>query len=259
MSTLAKALLVLTLIGAPATGTAFAADASLPGQPLYGIDLAIEKVQEALAVSPAAEARLGLRLAEERAAELSKMAEKGVTPSEEDILRFEAQVRYALQSAARVDVPQMLQFLNQIQTMAQQQAGRMEEAGFAAGFAVMEQAITQAQRGLEDPTGFKADFEDGPGYGGEGVPGSGAGEGGSVDSPGQHGDMLQDCDPALETCDPAMDQDRIQAQDGAGDGDCDPETEECGVEPQDGTGDQYGQPDDAGTPGPHGTGGAGRP
>jgi hypothetical protein len=77
MSTVGKILLALTLFGSSVTGTAFAADASAPGETLYSVDQAMEQVQTALATSPQAQARLFLSLASERAGEVGKLAEKG--------------------------------------------------------------------------------------------------------------------------------------------------------------------------------------
>ncbi|MBN1120571.1 MAG: hypothetical protein JXJ17_05795, partial [Anaerolineae bacterium] len=77
MSTVGKILLALTLFGSSVTGTAFAADASAPGQTLYPVDQAMEQIQTALAASPQAQARLGLQLASERAGEVGKLAKKG--------------------------------------------------------------------------------------------------------------------------------------------------------------------------------------
>ena len=58
-------------------GVAYAADGSVPGSALYGLDRAIEQVQWRLASSPEAQAALGLSMAEERLLELQTLANAG--------------------------------------------------------------------------------------------------------------------------------------------------------------------------------------
>ena len=260
MSGLAKGLLIFALISGSATGTAFAADSSTPGQMLYPVDQAMEQVQQALALTPNAQARLCVRLVEERAEELGRMAEKGNTPTEGDIIRLQSQIQTALQNAAQLSEPQMIQMLSQFQMMAQQQAGQMLQLGLNDEAEMMRQASTRAQRGVDDPAGFQSEFRAGPG--GSGQDGSqGPGQDGSPgesggQNQGQQGDQQQsqECDPASGAdCGPIQEQD--QNQDGSGDGgsqsnnddpsDADPGNDDPGS-------GQSGEPGVQDTPGPHG-------
>lgn len=69
--------LMLALVGA---GVARAADAAVPGSPLYGLDRSIEQTRLALTARPEARLSLQLAFAEERLLEASLLAEQGNLP-----------------------------------------------------------------------------------------------------------------------------------------------------------------------------------
>ena len=83
MNPLVRALMAVIIISGGAVGTAAAADASQPGDALYPVDRGMEQIQSALAMSTQAQARLNLRLVEERAEEIVSLAEEGVAPTDE--------------------------------------------------------------------------------------------------------------------------------------------------------------------------------
>ncbi len=70
------AMLVLVFL---MSGTAYAADGAIPGDPLYGLDMALEKAQLALRAQPEQAARLNLAFANERLVEAQSLAKAGDT------------------------------------------------------------------------------------------------------------------------------------------------------------------------------------
>jgi hypothetical protein len=171
MTGLVKGLLVLALLSGSVTGTAFAADASLPGQPLYPVDLMLEDVQEALTLQPGTLAQFEVRRVEERAYELNTMAERGRVPNAEQAERLRTQLQVALRTTSRLEDAQMAQELLQLQTMAQQQTRLMTQLGLAQEAGIMTQAMVQVQYGLDDPAGFRAAFQLGNGPMNDNAPG----------------------------------------------------------------------------------------
>jgi Domain of unknown function (DUF5667) len=72
----AIALLVLVILAAGSAGTIYAADGSLPGEPLYGVKLSVEQAQ--IDVSPPGKAiALQMKFAEKRLKEAEKLAARG--------------------------------------------------------------------------------------------------------------------------------------------------------------------------------------
>jgi hypothetical protein len=73
-----RALAALIIIATAGTGTAFASEGALPGQPLYAIKTnVVEPVKLALATSAAAKAAVQAQLAQERVAEAEALAQRG--------------------------------------------------------------------------------------------------------------------------------------------------------------------------------------
>ncbi|MBN1313090.1 MAG: hypothetical protein JXB30_16890 [Anaerolineae bacterium] len=161
MTTMAKVAMIVMLISGTATGTAFAADASLPGQPLYPLDLQMEQVQTRLATTTEAQTKLGLGLANERANEVHAMVQAGQTPDQATMAQFQSQFGQTLQLVAQLQEPEMVQALEQLRNMAQEQAQQMQDADFEQGEAVMNQVREQAQKGIDDPEAFRRQYRGG--------------------------------------------------------------------------------------------------
>lgn len=70
-----KGLVTLLALGGTTTGTVVVADKAAPGDALYGVDRAIEKIQEAVAITPETKAKLANSLLEERMKEVQKTTE----------------------------------------------------------------------------------------------------------------------------------------------------------------------------------------
>jgi uncharacterized membrane protein YgcG len=161
---MAKVAMVLLVLSGAATGTAFAADASLPGQPLYPLDLEIEQVQTILATTAEAQANLSLGLSTERADEVRTMVRAGQTPDQAVMERFQNQCEQTLQVAAQLQDQEMVRALTQLRNMAQEQARQMQSVGFVQGETVMDRVREQAQDGIDDPVGFRRRYRGGRGW-----------------------------------------------------------------------------------------------
>jgi len=74
--TLVSIAVVVAVWMAGMAGVALAADAAGPGEPLYGIDRAIERIQLRLTYNPEAATQLRMRLTEERMQEIQKLVRK---------------------------------------------------------------------------------------------------------------------------------------------------------------------------------------
>lgn len=164
MMTMAKVALVLLVLSGAATGTALAADASGPGQPLYPLDQQMEQVQTMLATTTQAQTNLSLGLANERANEIRAMVRAGQTPDHAVMERFQNQFGQALQRATQLQDQEMVRALTQLRNMAQEHAEQMQSEGFAQGEAAMNRVREQAQKGIDDPAGFREQNRNGQGW-----------------------------------------------------------------------------------------------
>lgn len=163
MMTMAKGAMVLLVLLGAATGTAFAADGSLPGQPLYPLDLQMEQVQTMLATTTEAQTNLSLGLANERANEVRAMVQAGQTPDQAAMDRFQNQFAQMLAVSTQLQDGEMVHALTQLRDMAQQQAGQMQSIGFEQGEAALNRICQQAQDGIDDPVGFRRRYRGGRG------------------------------------------------------------------------------------------------
>jgi hypothetical protein len=77
MSWIVIATLVLSLLAGGGAGVVYAADGSSPGDPLYGLDTAIESLRLAVTPDPQARTELALEFAQERLLELQELAAEG--------------------------------------------------------------------------------------------------------------------------------------------------------------------------------------
>jgi hypothetical protein len=243
MTTLLRASALIGLLSVLVVGTALAADASLPGQLLYPVDLTVEQVGLALARTPEARADLSLELATERTDELIALAEEGTTPDQAGLDRLQVQLQECLATATQLQQQDRIQLLTQLRDMAQQQASEFEELGRHQEATIMIRTREQAQLGIDDPVGFQARQRDGLGWQEEEPVEEPEPTEEATDEPALESvdeangpdrdrdqDQLQDCEPGTGDCEPAQDQiqgqqqDRDQLRDGTcdDDGDCVP-------------------------------------
>ena len=96
----AAVFLVILLAG---SGTVAASSSSLPGDTLYPVKTATERVWLSLTFSDTAKARLQAKLADRRVAEMARMAERGNTERMEELAaRFSAHLKKIEELAARI-------------------------------------------------------------------------------------------------------------------------------------------------------------
>ena len=169
---LARVVLVFGLLFG-ATGGAYAmADNSLPNEPMYGAKLAMEQFQLGLVSDPAKVATQNLSMAQNRAQEIVRLAQKGTLPDAGTMTRLETHLNAALQLAAQLgNDGAMLGVLTQAQTMAQEQVQAMNRIQAAENAPVQEplqltmQLLNQFQKraeaGLQDPQAFRWQYQHG--------------------------------------------------------------------------------------------------
>ena len=164
MTALTRVIAALVLLSGLGTGTALAADTSVPGQFLYPLDLALEDVQRMLAFSPAAQARLSLQLAIERISELIELARSGQTIGESELTRLQTQLQVVLQDVSQLQQQDMIRLLTKLRDVLRERASQMEQFGFVEGAAILNQFHQQAQNGIDDPAGFQQQYRFGVGW-----------------------------------------------------------------------------------------------
>jgi hypothetical protein len=157
LSRVAVAVLVVVLALSGVSATAFAAQASLPAEPLYGLKLVTEDVRLSLTADPAAEVTLLTELAARRTDEMVRLAAAHRPIPSEVPARLEAHLAQALAVAAGLSVPQPS--LEQIRLMVEAQSAALAQArSIAPNDSSLEQAGQHLDRaraltemGLTDP------------------------------------------------------------------------------------------------------------
>lgn len=165
---LARVVLVFGLLFG-ATGGAYAmADNSLPNEPMYAAKLAMEQFQLGLVSDPAKVAMQNLSMAQNRAQEIVRLAQKGTPPDAGTMTRLETHLNAALQLAAQLgNDGAMLGVLTQAQTIAQEQSQAMNRIQATDNALVQEplQLLNQFQKrveaGLQDPQAFRWQYQNG--------------------------------------------------------------------------------------------------
>jgi len=165
-----KILLVLGLIFGAAGGTAAAADASVPGDLLYPLDLAMEDLQLALTSDPAAEADLLLQQANERVEEMVRLVKRGEEVDEALLTRLHLHLSACLDRMAELDEPEMLRLMERLRLTIQAQTRLMsrleEQTGDEASRQMLERTVrlmaevqAMVEAGLEDPATFRLHYQ----------------------------------------------------------------------------------------------------
>jgi Domain of unknown function (DUF5667) len=160
-------LLVITLFLGAGGITTFAAQDSLPDEPLYALKLWSEETRLSLA-DPQQEWLLAMEFAERRAAEIRRLVENDQVPPEALQVRLRQQVEQAIRLAvgrpdeeARAALEQVRQRLHyQSQLMNELQAGRGPQA--EAALVRARQTLQERQRwvesGIQEPNWLREQF-----------------------------------------------------------------------------------------------------
>ncbi len=126
-------LAALSLLFGGGALTVKAADAAVPGDVLYPVDLAVEDLQLALASTPEQQAQLHLAFAQERAAEIQQLIQEGRADQvEEAVQNLEGHLAVATQLAA------------QMAQEGQTEAVRQMEQAMARSAEALQQAMAHA-------------------------------------------------------------------------------------------------------------------
>ena len=155
--------LSLSVLFVGAGGAAYAAQDSLPTQPLYPIKLATEDLR--LSLTPAAEDRLALLLSliETRTQEMVQLTEQGELTPLRTADRLQTHLAECLRLAAAQGDAQMIGDLNRIRDRLSTQTRLMEnahalaptDAALGEGLRAMQQTQAMVEFGLQEPQRFR--------------------------------------------------------------------------------------------------------
>jgi hypothetical protein len=121
------AVLVVVILLAGSSATVFAAQNSLPGEPLYAIKSLSEDVRFAVALNPQTKLDLTLTYTNRRAEEISSLVANGEELPAQTSNRYQLELEQALDLAAQMNDQQMQAALIQIRNGAEKQGMTMEE------------------------------------------------------------------------------------------------------------------------------------
>jgi hypothetical protein len=127
MSKVISGLVVMILAFGGVGTVAYAAQDSLPTEPLYPMKQFTEQVRLALTSDPEAEMDLLLELTEERISEITTLADEGLTISTGTQLCLEQHLQKVFSQTAQLGEPAMLGALERIQNMAQNQIQTLQQ------------------------------------------------------------------------------------------------------------------------------------
>jgi hypothetical protein len=132
-TTLMTILVVTSLLLGGAGATVYAAQDSLPSEPLYSVKAWQEQARLQLAVSEQSRFELALEYANRRSAEVEKSQELGLPIQETLQTRLQEQLNLALHLAAGMPDPQMQPALEQFQAQVQEQLQTMSRLQAQSG------------------------------------------------------------------------------------------------------------------------------
>jgi hypothetical protein len=127
MKTLVAVLLAVLVLLSGSSFTVYAAQSSLPGEPLYAIKSWSEDVRLSMTLSTKAKLNLTLDYTNRRVAEISELLAGGKVLNDQTPDRFQQELDNALQFAAQLDNTQIQNALGQIKSHAENQGMKMEE------------------------------------------------------------------------------------------------------------------------------------
>jgi hypothetical protein len=164
MWTFLTTMLVTLALAIGGTGiTAYAAQDSLPNQPLYAVKTLTEDMQLRLTTQTENQLNLTLQFTNRRINEFSEMAKRGDSVPESVANRYGSEIDHAFQLMAGLPKGDLTSVLQQVKTQLQQQEQTMAEScqGHPED-AVLQQIQTRLQQrlqltenGLKDPQGFQ--------------------------------------------------------------------------------------------------------
>ena len=149
MSMIVILTLIAALLGGGGVGLAYAADGSVPGDALYGVDTSIESIQYALTLGHEAKAQLALAFADERLTELQDLIDDGA--GEEEIQQavdgYGHNVSQAAQALAAVAASgDEVQRAEALKTLLQE------------SLSIHTQVLTEARERVPDQAGLSIDY-----------------------------------------------------------------------------------------------------
>jgi uncharacterized membrane protein YgcG len=175
----AAAMLVIVVIVGGASATAYAAQGSLPSEPLYGLKVGVEDLNLALANDAATRFELALKYINKRGDEMLALKAQG-EPIEAPLMhRTQEQMTFALQQAAGMPDHEMGAALNQYRHSMMNQLQKMYQAKqmgapdpeVEAAEVLFETHRQAAEGGLQEPTLFRQQLQSGNLYGQPEMPG----------------------------------------------------------------------------------------
>ncbi len=265
--TLATILLSLTLLFGGAGATVFAAQESLPDEPLYPVKTWSEDLRLELASAPSSQLDLALSFAHRRMLEMVGLVEGGLQVPAQVAERWQRQMDLALALAAEqtgadlepvlLRIRDRLQAQDRLMTRLRQHSPDESTPLMAQVQARLRERLRLVEAGIEDPLQFQQHYR----HGTENAPESGYGPGpgespedgsGEQYGPGP-GDCTEDCEGEQYGPGPSDGPgNHYGPGPGAGDGPEDGSGEQYGPGPgegdgpEDGSGEQYGQGPGAG-------------
>ncbi len=166
MTTIIGFVLALVVTFGGVGTTAYAAQDSLPNEPLYPLKQFTEQVRLALTTDGEAEVHLLLDLAEERIEEMMALVNRRLEVPDETQIRLQEHIQLALAEAAQLGDAALLGTLQRIQTMAQNQIQAMQQVqrnmpedspceALQNAITAMNRIRQEAEEGLLDPLTFR--------------------------------------------------------------------------------------------------------
>jgi hypothetical protein len=170
LNALVAIVITLTAVFGGAGATVYAAQGSLPDQPLYQVKTWSEDVRLALTGSAQGKLDLTLEFTDRRLAEIAKLQTANKPIPAGVTTRLQQELNTALKIAAAMDDPQMVQALVQIRQQAEVQAQIMASvmnAGSNQGDPILarlqerlQEQVRLAAAGETDPQGFRLQVRD---------------------------------------------------------------------------------------------------
>ena len=165
LATLTSILIIVSVLLGGTGITVYAAQDSLPDQPLYGVKTWSEDFRIALANDLQSKLALDLDLADRRVAEMAALSSSGVMPPDPVLTRLESHLNQSLHLAAGLDedcfapamekVRQAMQSQEQALTRAQVGAAAPAGAQLLRARDMVQAHLRLVEGGLQDPVTFR--------------------------------------------------------------------------------------------------------